>query len=498
MSYKNGVDPKSDKIQRTEWDSLGAYVLPRHARWGVHTARAVDNFPTTGTAIGKFPDLIKALVLVKQAAALANHQLGYLSPEKAVMIEKACQEISQNLPVYLSDFKVDVLQGGAGTSTNMNANEVVANVGLLASGLQAGQYDNLHPNDDVNMSQSTNDVYPTAVKISVCFALRSFLPSLKNLVNAFEEKAEEFKTVLKIGRTQLQDAVPMTLGQEFKAYAGTLRKEIAAVESMVPQLSEINLGGTAIGTGINCDPRYGALVTAHLSELCGFPLKQAENLIEATSDVGAFVTCSSVLKRLSIKISKIANDLRLLSSGPRAGLAEIVLPAAQAGSSIMPGKINPVIPEMVNQVAFMVIGHDATVSFCAEGSQLQLNAFEPAMGYCILDSIQTMNNSFRVLAEKCVRGIRANKERCLEQVQNSIGIITAFVPVLGYELCASIAKQALAENRLVADVLKERVPMSAELLADLMKPEAMIVPLRKQTSNLVTDQPYAASSSPLC
>lgn len=482
MSYENGVDSKSDTMQRTERDSLGPYDLPRHARWGVHTARAIDNFPITGTPIGKFPDLIKALVLVKQAAAAANHQLGFLSPEKAAMIEKACQEINGNISEYLTDFKIDVLQGGAGTSTNMNANEVVANVGLLAAGLEAGQYESLHPNDDVNMSQSTNDVYPTAVKISVCFALRSFLPSLKKLVKAFEDKGEEFKDILKIGRTQLQDAVPMTLGQEFKAWAGTLRKEISAVESLVPQLSEINLGGTAIGTGINCDPRYGALVTAHLSDLCGFPLKQAENLIEATSDVGAFVTCSSVLKRLAIKISKIANDLRLLSSGPRAGLGEIVLPSVQAGSSIMPGKINPVIPEMVNQVAYMVIGHDATVSFCAEGGQLQLNAFEPAMGYCILDSIQMMINAFEVLAEKCVRTIHANRERCQEQVQNSIGIITAFVPVLGYETCASIAKQAQAENRLVADVLKERVLMSPEMLTDLLKPETMTTPLRKQKS----------------
>lgn len=482
MSYRTSVHPERDNLQRTEKDSLGGYVLPRHARWGVHTARAIDNFPVTGITIGKFPDLIKALVLVKQAAASTNHQLGYLSSEKAGMIEIACQDIIQNIPLYLTDFKVDVLQGGAGTSTNMNANEVVANVGLLASGLEAGQYDRLHPNDDVNMSQSTNDVYPTAVKISVCFALRSFLLSLKHLVNAFEEKAEEFKAILKIGRTQLQEAVPMTLGQEFKAYAGTLRKEISAVEGVIQQLSEINLGGTAIGTGITCDPRYGAVVTAHLSDLCGFPLVQAENLIEATSDVGAFVACSSVLKRLAIKISKIANDLRLLSSGPRAGLGEIILPTAQAGSSIMPGKINPVIPEMVNQVAFMVIGHDVTVSLCAEGGQLQLNAFEPGIGYCILDSIQMMQNAFEVLAEKCVRSIRADKERCLELVQNSIGIITAFVPVLGYELCASIAKQALVENRLVADVLKERVPMSPELLTDLLKPEAMIVPLRKQAS----------------
>lgn len=484
MSYKTSVHPERDSLQRTEKDSLGGYVLPCHARWGVHTARAVDNFPVTGITIGKFPDLIKALVLVKQAAASTNHQLGYLSSEKAGMIEIACQKIIQNIPYYLTDFKVDVLQGGAGTSTNMNANEVVANVGLLVSGLEAGQYDRLHPNDDVNMSQSTNDVYPTAVKISVCFALRSFLPSLKHLVNAFEEKAEEFKAILKIGRTQLQEAVPMTLGQEFKAYAGTLRKEISAVEGVIPQLSEINLGGTAIGTGIACDPRYGAVVTARLSDLCGFPLKQAENLIEATSDVGVFVTCSSVLKRLAIKISKIANDLRLLSSGPSAGLGEIILPAAQVGSSIMPGKVNPVIPEMLNQVAFMVIGHDATVSFCAEGGQLQLNAFEPAMGYCILNSIQMLKSALDIFSEKCVRGIRANKERCLEQVQNSVGIMTAFVPVLGYELCASIAKQALTEIRSVADVLKEHVPMSDELIMDCLKPDAMTAPVRKQTSNL--------------
>lgn len=473
MPCKNNSHQNSTMAFRTEHDSLGNYTLPEHVLWGIHTARAIDNFPITGKEIGSYPYLIKALVIIKQAAAKANFELGYLSQEKADLIEKACTIILKNLHEYLKNFKVDIMQGGAGTSTNMNVNEVIANVGLGYLGAKIGDYINLHPNDDVNMSQSTNDVYPTAVKISILLSLDNLSNALRVLINSCEKKSSEFDNILKIGRTQLQDAVPMTLGQEFCAYAVILSKELKALELLRSQLSEVNLGGTAIGTGINCDPRYGALVTAHLSQLSGVSLVQADNLIAATSDVGAFVGCSAVLKQIALKVSKISSDLRLLSSGPRAGLGEVILPSVQAGSSIMPGKINPVIPEMVNQVAYMVIGHDVTVTLCAENGQLQLNAFEPAIAHCILSSISMLENALTIFNDKCVSTLQANQQQCLDAVNNSIGIITSCLPALGYEKCAQIAKQTLAEGKSVVDVIGQHVSIAPDILENMLKIENM-------------------------
>ena len=360
---------------RTEHDLIGDRAVPAGAYYGVHTLRALENFPISGTAISIYPDLIVALACVKQAAAVANRELGLLDDRRADAIARACEEIREG--ALLDEFVVDVIQGGAGTSTNMNANEVIANRALELLGAQKGDYARLHPLDHVNLSQSTNDVYPTAVKVALQFGIRGLMQEMHSLRKAFESKAAEFTDVLKIGRTQLQDAVPMTLGQEFSTYAVMLQEDESRLGEAASLIREVNLGATAIGTGINAHPDYAARVTRLLSEIAGVELMVSPNLIEATQDAGAFVQLSGVLKRIAVKLSKICNDLRLLSSGPRAGIGEINLPAVQAGSSIMPGKVNPVIPEMVNQVAFEVIGNDITVTMAAEGGQLQLNAFEP-------------------------------------------------------------------------------------------------------------------------
>jgi aspartate ammonia-lyase len=356
----------SQVTTRREHDLLGERDVPSDVYWGIHTMRAVENFPITGVPVGHFPNFVRALVYVKLAAARANRRLGFLPAEKADAIERACSIIG-NEDKYHDQFVVDAVQGGAGTSTNMNTNEVVANVALESMGRAKGDYAALHPNDDVNMSQSTNDAYPTALRLAMIFAADPLIAALDELAYAFKAKAVEFGDVLKIGRTQLQDAVPMTLGQEFDAYFVTIKEDESRIREAAALFREVNLGATAIGTGINTDPRYAALAIEELARISKQPLVPASNLIEATSDMGAFVLFSGVLKRVAVKLSKICNDLRLLSSGPRAGLAEIRLPAVQAGSSIMPGKVNPVIPEMVNQVAFMVVGHDMTVTMCAEG-----------------------------------------------------------------------------------------------------------------------------------
>src|ERR1700735_2300143 len=359
---------------RSEHDLLGSADVPESACWCIHTPRAVENFPIPGVPVGHFPDFVRALVLVKQAAARANRRLGHLPAAKADAIDRACDLIAKE-GRYHNQFVVDAVQGGAGTSTNMNTNEVVANVALELTGHAKGDYATIHPNDDVNMEQSTNDAYPTALRLALIFAAKPLIEAVIDLAFAFKTKAIEFSDVLKIGRTQLQDAVPMTLGQEFEAFSVTLKEDIDRLNEARALFREVNLGATAIGTGINADSRYALLAVEELSRLAHEPMVSATNLIEATSDMGAFVLFSGVLKRLAVKLSKISNDLPLLSTGPRAGIAEIRLPAVQAGSSIMPGKVNPVIPEVVNQVAFLVIGHDLTVTMCAEGGQLQLNAF---------------------------------------------------------------------------------------------------------------------------
>jgi aspartate ammonia-lyase len=467
----------SQVATRSEHDLLGNADVPDSAYWGVHTLRAVDNFPITGVPVGHFPDFVRALVLVKQAAARANRRLGYLPAAKADAIDRACDLIAKD-GRYHDQFVVDAVQGGAGTSTNMNTNEVIANVALELMGKKKGDYSALHPNDDVNMAQSTNDAYPTALRLAIIFASGPLVAALDELALAFKYKAVEFGNVLKIGRTQLQDAVPMTLGQEFDGFFATIKEDVARLKEAAALFREVNLGATAIGTGINADPRYAALAIEELARLSRESMVPAGNLIEATSDMGAFVLFSGVLKRVAVKLSKICNDLRLLSSGPRAGLGEIRLPTVQAGSSIMPGKINPVIPEVVNQVAYLVIGHDLTVTMCAEGGQLQLNAFEPTIGYCVMSSLRVLTAAITTLTTKCVVGIEADEERCRALVEDSIGLVTALVPALGYEVCSRVAKQALAQKRRVADIVLEEKLLTPEQIERLFRPEAMTAPIR--------------------
>ena len=460
---------------RTEHDLLGDAAVPASALWGIHTMRAVENFPITGVPVGHFPELVRALALVKLAAARANRRLGYLPTQKAEAIERACLMIAEQ-GLYHDQFVVDAVQGGAGTSTNMNANEVIANVALETMGHPLGTYAVLHPNDDVNMAQSTNDAYPTALRLSVIFGTEPLIAALDDLAFAFKAKAVEFSDVLKMGRTQLQDAVPMTVGQEFDAFHATLKEDVARLREIVALFREISLGATAIGTGINTDPRYATLAVEELARAARQPLVLASNLIEATSDMGAFVLFSGLLKRVAVKLSKISNDLRLLSSGPRTGIGELRLPAMQAGSSIMPGKVNPVIPEVVNQVAYLVIGHDLTITMCAEGGQLQLNAFEPTIGYCVLSSLRMLTAAIDTLTKRCVEGIEVDRDRCESLVRGSIGVVTALVPAIGYEAASRVARRALREGRAVADIVLEEGLLTAERLNGLLKVEAMTRP----------------------
>jgi aspartate ammonia-lyase len=459
---------------RREHDLLGERDVPASAYYGVHTLRALENFPVTGTPISRYPDLVNGLACVKQAAAMANHALGLLDGGRAQAIARACEEIRQG--ALLEEFVVDVIQGGAGTSTNMNANEVIANRALELLGHSRGAYDILHPLEHVNMSQSTNDVYPTAVKIGARFALARLLAAMAALRAAFADKAIEFADIVKMGRTQLQDAVPMTLGQEFSTYAIMLAEDEQRLREAAELIAEINLGATAIGTGINAHRDYAPLVCQRLADITGIVLSTAPNLIEATQDAGAFVQLSGVLKRVAVKLSKTCNDLRLLSSGPHAGLAEINLPPVQAGSSIMPGKVNPVIPEVVNQIAFEVIGNDVTVSFAAEAGQLQLNAFEPIIAHSIFKSVGHLTQGCVILAERCVRGITANREHVRRMLERSIGVVTALNPFIGYSMASEVAKEAEETGRSVYELVLEKGLMSAEQLDALLKPETLIRP----------------------
>jgi aspartate ammonia-lyase len=461
-------------MHRLEHDLLGERQVPSGAYFGVHTLRAFENFPITGNAISIYPDLIRALACIKQAAALANLELGLLDQERTDAIVKACEEIRAG--ELHEHFVVDVMQGGAGTSTNMNANEVIANRALELLGHERGQYTYLHPNEHVNMSQSTNDVYPTAIKVAAWFGIHRLVEAMALLRRAFEEKAAEFDDVLKMGRTQLQDAVPMTLGQEFSTYAVMLGEDEERLKEAALLIREINLGATAIGTGINAHPEYARLVCWRLGEITGIPLITAPNLIEATQDSGAFVQLSGVLKRVAVKLSKTCNDLRLLSSGPRAGLGEINLPRMQAGSSMMPGKVNPVIPEVVNQIAFEVIGNDVTVSFAAEAGQLQLNAFEPIIAHSLFKSITHLRNGCLTLAERCIKGISANRDHLRASVEHSIGIVTALNPYIGYTNATEIAQQALATGKSVYNLVLERKLLSKEELDAILRPDGLTKP----------------------
>ncbi len=472
------MSTQSEAIEtRREHDLLGEDDVPASVYWGIHSQRAVRNFPITGVPVGHFPELVRALALVKLAAARANKRLGDLDPVKAAAIERACLLIAQDGKFH-DQFVVDAIQGGAGTSTNMNANEVIANVALESMGEARGTYSKLHPNDDVNMAQSTNDAYPTALRLSVIFATEPFSRALDDLAFSFKAKGVEFADVLKMGRTQLQDAVPMTVGQEFDAFHATLKEDVARLQEISGLFREVSLGATAIGTGINADPRYSSLVVEELARASRQSLVPASNLIEATSDMGAFVLFMGLLKRTAMKLSKICNDLRLLSSGPRTGIGELLLPAVQAGSSIMPGKVNPVIPEVVNQVAFLVMGHDITVTLCAEGGQLQLNAFEPTIGYCVLNSLRMLTAAVETLRIRCIEGIEVDRERCESLVRGSIGLVTALVPALGYENSSRVARRALVEKRTVADIVLDEGLLTQVQLDELLQLEAMTRPHR--------------------
>ncbi|MGL4290809.1 MAG: aspartate ammonia-lyase [Phreatobacter sp.] len=459
---------------RIEHDLLGDREVPAAVYYGVHTLRAVENFPITGTPISIYPDLIVALASIKQAAAQANHELGLLDEPRCGAIVRACEELRGG--GLHAEFVVDVIQGGAGTSTNMNANEVIANRALELLGHHKGEYQHLHPNEHVNIGQSTNDVYPTALRIATYLGIASLIQAMGVLRAAFAAKALQFADILKMGRTQLQDAVPMTLGQEFSTYAVMLSEDMERLQEASLLICEVNMGATAIGTGITAHPDYAPLVLKHLVELTGIRLVTAPNLIEATQDCGSFVQLSGVLKRVAVKLSKICNDLRLLSSGPRAGFGEINLPPMQAGSSIMPGKVNPVIPEVVNQIAFEVIGNDLTVSFAAEAGQLQLNAFEPIIAHSLFKSVTHLRNGCTTLAERCVAGITANADRLHGMVANSIGIVTALNPYIGYANATAVAQEAHATGGSVAAIVLQRGLLTAAQLDDILRPEVLTQP----------------------
>ncbi len=457
---------------RTEHDLLGDKEVPQEVLYGIQTLRGLENFEISRVAINHFPNLVIALAQIKLASAKANYDLGLLPPKVFGAISQACQEIINGK--WHTHFVVDMIQGGAGTSTNMNANEVIANRALEIMGYERGQYEYCHPNNHVNLSQSTNDAYPSALNIALIYKSKKLNEILKDLVQSFRNKAKEFTNVIKMGRTQLQDAVPMTLGQEFEAFATTLEEEISRIEENARLFLELNMGGTAIGTGINADPKFGELVMHYLWEITGLPVRLATNLVEATQDTGAFVMFMSAIKRLAVKLSKISNDLRLLSSGPRAGIGEINLPPMQPGSSIMPGKVNPVIPEVVNQIAFKVIGNDLTVTMAAEAGQLQLNVMEPVIAQSIFESMMMLENGMKTLKYRCIDGITANEKKCREYVENSIGLVTALNPYLGYERSTEIAKDALEQNRSVYDLVLERGYMTKVELDEVLNPVNMI------------------------
>ena len=462
---------------RIEHDLLGEREVPAAAYYRVQTVRALENFHITGVPIRQYPEMIQALAMVKLAAARANHDLGELDPEVFAAIDTACQEIIGGK--LHAQFQVDVIQGGAGTSVNMNANEVIANRALELMGHEKGQYEHCDPHDHVNCSQSTNDVYPSALHIAIILANDELIAELGDLVTALRSKGSEFKNILKMGRTQLQDAVPMTLGQEFDAFGESLQNEVTALERIEDILLEVNMGGTAIGTGLNAAQGYTDRCVQHLGRITGKAIYPAENLVEATQDTQAFVLYSSMLKSLAIKLSKICNDLRLLSSGPRAGFNEINLPAMQPGSSIMPGKVNPVIPEVVNQVCYRVIGSDHTVTLASEAGQLQLNVMEPVIAYCILESQTMFMNAARTLREHCIEGITANEDRCQYYVNHSIGIVTALNPLLGYETSQKLAKEALATGRGVVELIREKSLLTEEQILSVLDPAKMAGPVRE-------------------
>lgn len=457
---------------RKESDLLGELQVPANAYYGVQTQRAIENFKISGQTLSSYPEFIRALAWVKKGAAMTNHSFGLLNDELYQNILLACEELATGK--YDAEFPIDMIQGGAGTSVNMNANEVIANIVLEKMGKEKGDYTHCSPNDHINLSQSTNDAYPTAIKLALLQMNEKLVGKLASIVKAFRAKGEDFQDVIKMGRTQLQDAVPMTLGQEFEAFAATLEEDVERLNNNAKLFVEVNMGATAIGTGLNAPLGYAKKCAENLADITGYPIVSAPNLVEATPDTGSYVIYSSAMKRLAVKLSKICNDLRLLSSGPRAGLYEINLPPMQPGSSIMPGKVNPVIPEVVNQVCYKIIGNDLTVTFAAEAGQLQLNVMEPVLSHAIMENIQFLCNALDTLREKCVVGITANREVCLNMVKNSIGIVTALNPALGYKTSTAIAKEALETGKSVYDLVLEKNLLSEKELNDLLDPKNML------------------------
>jgi aspartate ammonia-lyase len=462
----------SDQKFRVESDLLGELKVPADALYGVQTQRGINNYHISRKTMSMYPDFIIAIAYVKLAAVETNHTLGVINDEIAGAISQACREIIDGK--WHDNFPIDMMQGGAGTSVNMNANEVIANRALEIMGHEKGDYQYCYPNDHCNCGQSTNDVYPTTIRLALIRMNKSLVAALTGLISALRYKGEEFADCIKMGRTQLQDAVPMTSGQEFNAYANNLEEEILNLERNVKLLHEINMGGTAIGTGLNAVPGFAKLCAANLSKLTGEAFVSASDLIEATPDTGAYVSYSSALKRLAVKLSKICNDLRLMASGPRCGLHEINLPAKAPGSSIMPGKVNPVIPEVVNQVCFKVIGNDTAVSFAAEAGQLQLNVMEPVITECLIESLVWLKNGIETLTEECILGITVNKEHCLEMVKNSIGIVTALNPYIGYKTSSKVAKEAFETNRSVYEIVLEKGLMTQDKLDEALDPAKML------------------------
>ncbi|PRS11999.1 aspartate ammonia-lyase [Bacillus paralicheniformis] len=460
------------KATRIEKDFLGEKEVPADAYYGVQTMRAVENFPITGYRIDE--ELIKALAMVKKAAALANMDIKRLYKELGEVIVKAAGEIAEGL--WHDHFIVDPIQGGAGTSMNMNTNEIIANRGLELLGKEKGDYFHLSPNTHVNMAQSTNDVFPTAIHLATLNHLRQLISTMEHMLDAFRQKAEEFDSVIKMGRTHLQDAVPIRLGQEFEAYSRVIERDIQRIRQSQHHLYEVNMGATAVGTGLNADPRYIQSVVEHLSDISGYQLKGADHLVDATQNTDAYTEVSAALKVGMMNMSKIANDLRLMASGPRAGLAEIRLPPRQPGSSIMPGKVNPVMPELMNQIAFQVIGNDHTICLASEAGQLELNVMEPVLVFNLLQSIKIMNNGFRVFTDYCITGIEANEIRLKEFVEKSVGTITAVNPHLGYEAAARIAKEAIATGRSVRELCLLHDVLTEEELDLILDPYEMTHP----------------------
>lgn len=463
---------------RIEVDLLGQREVPNDAYWGIHTLRAIENFNISKNVISDVPEFVRGMVMVKKATAMANGDLGAIPKKIANAIVQACDEVLHN-GRCMDQFPSDVYQGGAGTSVNMNTNEVIANLALEILGHKKGEYKIVNPMDHVNASQSTNDAYPTGFRIAVYNSVMHLIAKVLYLQQSFESKANEFANVLKMGRTQLQDAVPMTVGQEFKAFSVLLDEEVKNLKRTAELLLEVNLGATAIGTGLNTPEGYSSLAVKYLSEVTQLPCVLSENLIEATSDCGAYVMVHGALKRTAVKLSKVCNDLRLLSSGPRAGLNEINLPELQAGSSIMPAKVNPVVPEVVNQVCFKVIGNDATITFAAEAGQLQLNVMEPVIAQSMFESIELLSNACVNLRDKCIDGITVNKEICENYVFNSIGIVTYLNPFIGHHEGDIVGKICATTGRSVREVVLERGLLTEEQLDDILSVENLMNPKYK-------------------